>query len=102
MIAVTPPEIQLEVRVQREYIEIRGTTRGSPQGQYTLYAAPRCSSKKRVVSAHGRVKAGSFVAQLAFSILPVRRGRACYRIRSHGRLLVTASRRYRVPAPAQS
>jgi hypothetical protein len=103
VIAASPPQLQLEVRVQRsaKAIEIRGTATGSSQGRFTLYAARRCASKQRTVSARGRFKAGSFVAQLAFSVLSVRRGRVCYRIRGRGgRVLLPASRRYRVPAPS--
>ena len=97
--AAPPPQVQLKVLVQTESIEIRGTAKGPSRGHFTLYAARRCSSKKRKVSAHGPFKAGSFVAQLAFSILPVRQGRVCYRIRRGERTSVKASRRYRVPAP---
>jgi len=104
VIAETPPQVQLQVTVVRrdvDYLEIRGTTTGTAGGRFTLYAARRCSSRKRTVAAHGRFKPGSFRAQLAFSILPVRRGRACYRIRAREWPLVTASRRYRVPAAAE-
>lgn len=101
VIVAAPPQVVLEVTVQRDIggIEIRGTATGASRGSFTLYAARRCSSGRRTVSARGRFKPGSFVGQLAFSVLPVRRGRVCYRIRHRGRTVVTVARRYRVPAP---
>jgi hypothetical protein len=104
VIDLPPPQVHLEaVIVNRsiERIEIRGATKGSSRGQFTLYAARRCSSKTRYVTARGPFKSGWFRAQLAFSILPARRGSICYRIRSRGSTLVTASRHYRVPSVVQ-
>jgi hypothetical protein len=90
------------VRRSISSIEIRGATTGSSAGRYTLYAARRCSAKTRYVTARGPFKAGPFLAQLHFSILPARRGRICYRLRSRGSVLLTASKRYRVPSVVSS